>query len=498
MDTFTYTTRAEPRTVPLPRPRPPRDRKRLPRRVWVIAAATAAVLVSGLLADGLGSRGAVVLAVFTAAVGAWVLTEVDDTWVALSAVCALAVTGVVAPADLFATLGADLVWLLIAAFVLAAGLTRSGLVGRCAVALLGRARSVRQLAHLAAVALVVSSLAVPATSGRAALSVPVFTALARVLGDRPRVVRALSLLFPTVVLLSAVSTLIGAGAHLVADQLLRDATGDGIGFLRWLLLGLPLAVVSCHLATEVVLWLFTSRADRRDRLALTRDALTAQLTTPTGPWTGPERHAAATTAVVLALWCTEPLHGVPPALVGLLGALAVTAPPHGERRVAPGDALKTVPWSLLLFTAATAALGDALVSSGAAAWLAGTGLTPLEHAPPWLLVTAVVVVGTAAHLVVQSRSARSSVFVPVVIPLAVAAGVNPALAVFASTAAAGFCHTLTSSAKPVAMFAEVEGVPTYSARDLLRLSAALAPLHVALVTAFALLVWPRLGLPLTP
>ncbi|MFC6094968.1 sensor histidine kinase [Saccharothrix lopnurensis] len=83
------------------------------------------------------------------------------------------------------------------------------------------------------------------------------------------------MLFPTVVLLSAVSTLIGAGAHLIADQLLRDAAGEGIGFLRWLLLGLPLAVVSCHLAAEVVLLLFTSRADRRDRLDWSRDALAA-------------------------------------------------------------------------------------------------------------------------------------------------------------------------------------------------------------------------------
>ncbi|GAA1305957.1 SLC13 family permease [Saccharothrix xinjiangensis] len=493
MDAFTYTTRPEPATVRSRRPRP----RRPPRRLWGIAAVSAAVLGGGLLADGLGTPGAVVLAVFAAAVGAWVLTPVDDTWIALAAVCVLAVTGVVAPADLFATLGADLVWLLIAAFVLAAGLTRSGLVGRFAVALLGRARTVRQLAHLSVVALVASSLAVPATSGRAALALPVFGALARALGDRPRVVRAMAVLFPTAVLLSAVSTLIGAGAHLVADQLLRDATGEGIGFLRWLLLGLPLAVASCHLAAEVVLLLFTSRADRRARLDWSRDALVVEPAPPSGPWTGPEKHAAATTAAVLALWCTEPLHGVPPALVGLLGALVVTTPPHGEQRVTPGAALKTVPWSLLLFTAATAALGDALVSTGAAAWPAGAGLSPLEHAPPELLLVAVVVVSTAAHLAVQSRSARSSVLVPVVIPLALAAGVNPVLAVFASTAAAGFCHTLTSSAKPVALFAEVEGVPTYSARDLLRLSAALAPLHVALVTAFALHLWPLMGLPIT-
>ncbi|RSN29947.1 transporter [Amycolatopsis sp. WAC 04169] len=478
MTAYTYTT-SPPR-------KPTEPEKPKPTKAWLIPTAAIPALGTALVPGGPGWQGALVLAVFAAAVGAWVLTSLDDTWIALAAVAVLAVAGILAPADLFATLGADLVWLLIAAFVLAAGLTGSGLVDRFVAMVPARARSVRGLAHLSTVALVVSSLVVPSTSGRAALAVPVFTALA---GALPRMVKALSVLFPTVVLLSAVSTLIGAGAHLVADQLLREATGDGIGFLRWLLLGLPLAVVSSHLAAEVVLRLFTTREDRRERFDLRAEF------PPRGPWTRTERFAAVTIGAVLVLWCTEPWHGLPPALVGLVGALAMCVPPH---RVTTGTALKTVPWSLLLFTAATAALGGALVASGAAAWVADVALSPVRGAPAWVVLMAVIVVSTAAHLAVQSRSARSSVLVPVVIPLAAATGLAPAAAVFASTAAAGFCHTLTSSAKPVALFSGIDGVPTYSSSDLLRLSKVLAPLHVVVVAVFALLVWPHFGLSLIP
>lgn len=112
-----------------------------------------------------------------------------------------------------------------------------------------------------------------------------------------------------------------------------------------------------------------------------------------------------------------------------------------------------------------------------------------------MFLTGVVVVSTAAHLALQSRSARSSVLVPLVVAAAVGAGVNPVTAALASTAAAGFCHTLPSSAKPVALFADVPGTPTYTPRDLLRLSAFLAPLTAALVLTFALAVWPLLGVP---
>jgi solute carrier family 13 (sodium-dependent dicarboxylate transporter), member 2/3/5 len=433
------------------------------------------------LPEDLSGDARITLAVFVAATGAWALTRIDDTYIALGAAALLTLTGVIDSDRLFATLGSDIIWLLIAAFVLAAGVTATGLPARAVTFLVAGAGSVRQLMHLVTAALVATSFAVPATSGRAALAIPVFTTLATLLTGRTRV--ALALLFPTVILLSAVATLIGAGAHLITSQVLEAATGTGIDFVRWLILGLPLAVVSSHLATELILLLFTRRADRRQPL---RPYTLADH----GPLSGAEKVAAAVVCAVILLWCTEPLHHLPPALVALCGALAISLPGGGTTTI--GGALKTVPWSLLVFMAATAALGAALLDSGAATWLADRVFGPLAGNPGWLVLGAIVTVSTMAHLAIQSRSARSSVLVPLVIPLAMAAGIDPALAAFASTAAAGFCHTLPASAKPVAMFADLDGVPTYSKRDLLRLAALLAPLHIVLVSGFAIAVWPHL------
>ena len=47
------------------------------------------------------------------------------------------------------------------------------------------------------------------------------------------------------------------------------------------------------------------------------------------------------------------------------------------------------------------------------------------------------------------------------------------------------------------LFATLDGAPTYTPADLRRLSLALGPMLVGLVIAFALTVWPLLGLPLT-
>ncbi|WP_326690905.1 MULTISPECIES: SLC13 family permease [unclassified Streptomyces] len=446
---------------------------------------------------GLGGDARITLAVFVLATCAWIGTPIDDTYIALGAGLALAATGVISSDTLFGTLGDATVWLLICAFVLAAAVSRTGLAARAAAFLVSGARSVRQLVHLTTAALVVSAFAIPATSGRAALALPVFLALAAVLRERRRLVVMLALLFPTVILLSAVATLIGAGAHLITVSVLWESAGEHVGFTQWLLLGLPLAIASSHLAAEAVLLTTTRRAERRGDVRITvEDIQRHSEATVTGPLSPPEARAALLLVTVVALWCSEPLHGISPALVALTGAVVAASPALGT--VGLRDALKTVPWSLLLFMAATMAMGLALSDSGAARWLV-SGLPGGAAVPPWAFLAAVVVVSTGAHLLLQSRSARSSVLVPLVVAAAAGAGVNPVSAALASTAAAGFCHTLPASAKPVALFAEVPGAPahtpTYTPRDLLRLSAVLAPLTALLVLAFALAVWPLLGVP---
>ncbi|MEU8851482.1 SLC13 family permease [Streptomyces sp. NPDC048564] len=441
---------------------------------------------------GLGADARLTLAVFTLATCAWIATPVDDTYIALGAGLALTVTGVISSDTLFGTLGDSTVWLLICAFVLAAAVTRTGLAGRAAAFLVGGARTVRQLVHLTTAALVVTAFAVPATSGRAALALPVFLALAKALADRRRLVVMLALLFPTVILLSAVATLIGAGAHLITVSVLWQATGERIGFTEWLLLGLPLAVASSHLAAEAVLLTTTRRADRKAPVRITPEQIQEHSDDPvTGTWSQAEKRCALLLGTVVVLWCSEPLHRVPPAVVALIGAVVAASPALGTVHLK--EALKTVPWSLLLFMAATMAMGVALADSGAAKWLVD-GL-PAGVGPVSFLIV-VIAISTAAHLVLQSRSARSSVLVPLVVAAAVGAGVNPVAAALASTAAAGFCHTLPASAKPVTLFSDLPGTPTYTPRDLLRLSAVLAPLTAALVLLFAVTVWPLLGVPL--
>lgn len=464
----------------------------------VAMAIMVALAVNSVNGWGLDGHAAVTLCVFVAAIWFWIFSTVEDTYVALGAAVVLVISGTLSTESLFAALGEDSIWLLMAAFVIASAVASTGLAARGAAFIISGARSMRQLAYLSCLGLVVTAFAIPATSGRAALVLPIFLTLRKVFKDRPAVVKMLAVLFPTVILLSAVGSFLGAGAHLITSQILQSAGYPGFDFASWLLLGLPLALAASFMATELVLRLFTSTSDRAEPLGVQLSQLQADNKQRiSGPLDLDEQRSLLLLAAVVALWCTEPIHGLDPALVALMGALVVSLPSYGSVTLAA--AFKMVPWSMLIFMAATLALGSSLVTTGAADWLAASMLGPVAVfgvAKPYVFVVVVVLASTAAHLVIQSRSARSAVLIPMVVASAVPMGADPMAVAFASTAAAGFCHTLTSSAKPVAIFAETDGRPNYEPADLLRLSAWLAPLSAVMVLLFSFFLWPLLGLPL--
>ena len=167
------------------RPAPARSRPRMRPAALIMAVvllvACAAVIRASVLDDELPAHGALTLCVFCVAVWLWIFSPLEDTYVALGAALILVSTGVVGDEDLFSSLGEDTVWLLLTAFVIAAGVTASGLATRVAAFVVTGASGLRPLFHLTTAVLVVTAFAIPSTSGRAALALPVFAAMAAVL-----------------------------------------------------------------------------------------------------------------------------------------------------------------------------------------------------------------------------------------------------------------------------------------------------------------------------
>ncbi|MGQ9550106.1 MAG: SLC13 family permease [Roseiflexus sp.] len=459
------------------------------RNILIIASAVVLATAIWINLPNLPATTRIVFITFTLAILGWTTTRINDTYIGLVAAIVCLFANQESPEHFFGSLGDSTIWLLMASFIVAAAVNSSGPAVRIAHLLAAHARNINALFYALTFGLILTSFAIPATSGRAALMLPVFSAISSAIGN-PRVTRALALLFPTIILLSAAATLTGAGAHLVTAEVTFAMTGERLSYGRRLLLGLPFALISSFLSCWMITHFFLSRNERRMPVRLTH------LSDHHTRLTSAERRVGLIVLAMIVLWLSETLHGIHSSPVAVVGALIVTMPFIGV--ISFKDAMKQVEWNLLLFMAATTQLGASLQSSGGAEWMIVHLFTRLEQSGSLdltLVVIVISVISLLAYLLITSRTARSSVLIPLVIVLGFSLRLNPTAPAFLSTVAAGFCLTLPVSAKPPALFSQIDPGP-FQSRHLMILSAALLPLHAVLLLVFALYIWTLLGLPL--
>lgn len=445
-----------------------------------------AALIAGLasMAQDLSYEGRITLTVSGLAILGWVGTRIAESLVALGAAVALVLSGVLSEAQLFEALGNELVWLLLAAFIIAAVAKEAGLTQRLIAPVLRRGLPVAPLFLALTLAIAATAFVLPSTSGRAALLLPVFAAMAAALPDR-RLVRPLALLFPTVILLSAGGSLIGAGAHLLAAHAIHDTTGISIGYLDWALLAMPFSLLVSLIGAGLILVLFVPRTAWMARLPQIE---------PTG-FTPAERHRqmriSGVLLAVVGLWLTSALHGMGMGLVALIGAMVLLTRPFNLKKTK--EICRAIDTELLLYMAATMLIAEAMIASGTDRWLAGHALDLLPASMAsnrGAVVVLISAVSVLAHLAITSRSARAAVLIPAVaLPLA-GLGHDAALMILIAVMGSGFCQSMMASAKPVAIFGNAEEAG-FAQSDLTRLALPLAAVVTALLIGFALWVWPH-------
>src|SRR5690606_2936916 len=288
------------------RPRGKRIERRAVGLRWLVDAAVplalsfvAIVVVFAL--DDLSPSARWVLFATAEATILWSTTRVDAAYIGLGAAFFLVAVGAVPAPRLHASLASDVVWLMIGAFVVAGALRETGVTTRLTRLLLARARTVGDAAWWLTAAIVPLAFVLPSTSARAAMVLPVFQDLADSVRDR-RARRAFGMLIPSVILVSTVGSLVAAGSHLISEQLLHQATGRTIGYLRWLAWGAPFSIVASAVTTLAISRGFMPKALRERPLAL-----------PAPKEARLDRAGRAALGVVLAMvggWLTEHVHGV--------------------------------------------------------------------------------------------------------------------------------------------------------------------------------------------
>jgi solute carrier family 13 (sodium-dependent dicarboxylate transporter), member 2/3/5 len=283
------------------------------------------------------------------------------------------------------------------------------------------------------------------------------------------------------------ATPIGTPPNALLVGYVADIHGLSIGFGQWMLLGVPIVVVTLPVV-YLVLTRVAFRLGARE-LPGAGDLLAAERAR-LGPFSRGELAVAVIFTLTAAGWIFQPLlaRAVPlvsDTTVAMTGALLVFMVPVNLRRgefVMNWEATRGVPWGVLLLFGGGLSLAGNIERHGLSAYLGALagGLDRL----PLLLILAVVCFGILLLTELTSNTATAATFLPITAALALSLGQNPLLFLI-PTALAANCSYMMPVGTPPNAIVYGSGLLTLPqmARPGLLLNMLLVPVFIGLLLA---------------
>lgn len=403
--------------------------------------------------EGLTIQGQQAIAIFCSALIMWVCGSLPIYLTSMIAIVLLVLTGTVPKEKTaFETLGYNVIWLMVSAFVLTAAMIKSNLARRFALWML---TSFGQTPKRALFVLVLINFSlvffVPSTTARAALMVPICLILLDVYKAIPGKSNFGKLMLLQGVQADALATsgvMTGTAANIIAVGFINSQAGGSIGYMDWLVASFPLAILSMIITFFIGLRLFkfTGEVDFEGSLKKLKDERN-QL----GKLTLTEKKSMCIFFIAVFLWATESYHK---AMFGFNISVYMTAVIASILCLLPRIGVLTwkesnIKWDLMIFAAGAYAAGNALESTKGAEFLIrklvnGFGLESMSHTAVYIII---VFICMYSHLIFTSKTVKTTILIPSIIALAKTLGMDPVTLALAASFTLTYTITLPPHSK---------------------------------------------------
>lgn len=389
----------------------------------VLAVIALAALIAMPPIPGLPAAGKMALAVAVFAIIIWMTQAVDDALSGLLIVFLLAALNATTVAGAFTGYANTALWLIVIGFVMAAVMEKSGLSRRIALYMVNLAGgSASKIYWAIAFVMAIMTFLVPSITARTLLMLPIVLGIGQAFEAKQgesNIVKAL--LF--IVAMSGTAMSIGVlTAHVgnpITVGLIQTATKQTISWGQWFQVGGPPAFLLGFLSVFLIKFLWPPEMASLGR---GQDYVKEELA-KLGAVSKQERYTLAVFLLTLLLWATDAHHKVNVAIVGLLSVIMLIWPGIGV--MSWKEAQTKVPWNVFVLYGAGLSLGTALVSSGAAKWLAGTLLKPIVAFDHTLQIVILIWLATSLQVLFTGGGPKTTALTPIVIAHATAIGANP-------------------------------------------------------------------------
>ncbi|PJA31929.1 MAG: sodium/sulfate symporter [Zetaproteobacteria bacterium CG_4_9_14_3_um_filter_53_7] len=451
----------------------------LPFAALMVIALAAFTAVSMQAPQGLSQNGWSSLIVFTLCLVLWVTQLLPLAVTSLLGLALLPMLGVLPASEVFSLFGNPAVFFILGAFMLAAGAMQSGLSERMALLTIDRFGTSPQRLLLTMLLLPAVMACFMPEHAVAALFLPIAWEIVRSLGLKAGNGYAQSIFFALAwgAIIGGVVTLLGGARGPLALALTEELTGQTFSFADWTMAAAPIAVFMLIISALILVRITPMDGihigSARERISLRRLEL--------GDFNLKAKAMSVLLVVTMLAWIFAG-HSSSLAGIALLSVVAMFT----LRLVSWRAVEKHVNWGVVLMYGGAIAIGKALTVSGAGLWLAHA---VFPESIAGLALLALLALITLMFTEAVSNAAAVAIVLPVAIPVAAAAQIDPITVALAVGIVSGFAFMLPMGTPPNAM---IFGTGFVRASHMMRYGALLSVSAFTLFMITVSLWWPLL------
>jgi solute carrier family 13 (sodium-dependent dicarboxylate transporter), member 2/3/5 len=432
---------------------------------------------------GLTVEGQRVIAIFAMAIVLWASAALPLSVTGILVIAALPLLGAMDAKTSYSLFGSPAVFFILGAFILAAAMMKTGLSMRLSLIVLKRfGKSPAML--IAGVLFTSAAMAfIMPEHAVAAIMFPVVLDIARALELEPLKSKYGTLLFLALAwgsVIGGIATLLGGARNPLAIALLSEYYDLEVGFFQWVAIAAPVTIIMLVVAFAVLILYFgLDVSDVSKAVSTLERDLLAQ-----GDMSSDEKKVGLVMLGTLLLWITMGSRlGL--ANIALISSVFLFSLGVMDWKDVEGY----VNWGVILMYGGAIALGSALVSTGAAQWLADIFLSNMLLTP----ITFLLVLSLFSKFLTEgiSNTAAVAIILPIGFGIGQAIGINPIAIVFIVAIPSGLAFTLPVASPPNAI-AYSSGY--YEISDVVKPGLMLNMLSWIVFIIIALVYWPMIGL----
>jgi anion transporter len=427
------------------------------------------------------------LAIVTFMIVYWITEPIDSAITALIGCYLFWALNVAKMSVAFSGFTTNAPWFVFGCLLIGEAVTQTGVVKRLGYFIMLRVGTsyARILLGLIAVSLLLTFL-IPSALVRVAMIAPVAAGIigAYGLGKQSNVAKGLFLIITYSSPLFGKMLMSNPAANLTRG-IVEEQTGLQIFWCQWLFAFLPVILVVICALWLLVRWLYPAEvSDLPCGKEYLKNALREM-----GPLNGTDKRALLWVLLATALWATDSIHHINPAIIALGIGLLLCFPKIG---VLDEQAVKRANFMIVLLPAAALSMGNVLIETNALQALT-------ENLAEWMKpmlshsLNSVITLywsGFLYHLVLSNDQSMVGTSLPVLVHIAQAQGYNPAVLGLIWTFAGGAHLFVYQSGALVVGYS----YGFFSAKDLFKVALAVTVLKGLLLMVVVPLYWPLIGL----